>query len=43
MSEAEREFEIKRARDLLMYNASVNMKSELDLSDFQILLDKLVN
>lgn len=44
MSEAEREFEIQRARDLLMsYNPIVNMKNDLDLSEFQTLLDKLVN
>ena len=43
MSDAEREFEIKRARDLLMYNPKVNMKNELDLTEFQTLLDKLVS
>ena len=44
MFETEREFEIKRARDLLMsYNPIVNMKNDLDLFEFQTLLDKLVN
>lgn len=42
MADKEKEFELKRVKDLLASNSSVNMNIGLSLSEFNALLDKLV-
>lgn len=40
--EAERDFEVKRTRDLLASNPNINLNAQIDFNSFQNILDRLV-